>query len=253
MDSITRFLTLPTVTKRNKTKSRDPIFDFTKSHILTSDKFTTAMQRLKESRENAAKEKERKAVEKEETKKRKATEREEAQVAKLLAREEAARAKSLRAAMRAEEQARKHLERPEATNLKVHRAAASKAAEAAEMTQRAHELQEAQRLRMMGIAQTTNGCQPHRLSVEMPGRELHGLRLDLSPLPQDRLPQFFMGSPSPFNAMVSNHEVPVHHFGTHMQSTTSPDPLQARNRYVARSQFPAAFQSGASTSQPSAQ
>ena len=214
------------------------------------------MQRLKESRENAAKEKERKAVEKEETKKRKATEREEAQVAKLLAREEAARAKSLRAAMRAEEQARKRLERQEAQNLKVQRAveaAASKAAKAAEMTRRAHELQEAQRLRMMGIAQTTNGCQPHRMSVEMPGRELHGLRLDLSPLPQDRLPQFFMGSPSPFNAMVSNHEVPVHHFGTQMQSTTSPDPLQARNRYVARSQFPAAFQSGASTSQPSAQ
>jgi hypothetical protein len=34
-ESITRFLTLPTVTPRTKSKFRDPILDFTKSHILT--------------------------------------------------------------------------------------------------------------------------------------------------------------------------------------------------------------------------
>jgi hypothetical protein len=66
VDSMTRFLTLPTVTKRSKPKFRDPILDFTKSHILTSEEFTNAMQRWKESRENAAKEKERKAAEREE-------------------------------------------------------------------------------------------------------------------------------------------------------------------------------------------
>jgi hypothetical protein len=75
VESITRFLTLPTVTARSKPKFRDPILDFTTSHILTSEEFTNAMERWRESRENAAKEKERKAVEREETKKRKAAER----------------------------------------------------------------------------------------------------------------------------------------------------------------------------------
>ena len=59
------------------------------------------MQRWKESRENIAKEKERKAVEREETKKRKATEREEARVARVVVREEVARLSELKAAMRA--------------------------------------------------------------------------------------------------------------------------------------------------------
>lgn len=35
--SITRFLTLPTVTQQRHTKIRDPIFDFYLSKILTSD------------------------------------------------------------------------------------------------------------------------------------------------------------------------------------------------------------------------
>lgn len=85
-ESITRFLTLPTV---NKSKFTDPILDFTESHILICDEFTNSMQRLHESRENAVKEKERKAIEREESKKQKANEREEARVAKVSAREEA--------------------------------------------------------------------------------------------------------------------------------------------------------------------
>ena len=60
------------------------------------------MEQWKESRENAAKEKERKATEREETKKQKAAEKEEARLARVKAREEAARLKELRAAMRAE-------------------------------------------------------------------------------------------------------------------------------------------------------
>lgn len=250
--SITRFLNLPTVTQRSKTKFRDPILDFTTSHILTSTEFTNAMQRWKDSRENAAKEKERKAAEKEETKKRKAIEKEEARVARLAAREEAAWQKELKAAMRAEEQARKRHERQEAQSLKVQRAAqaaAAKAAEAAEKARRTQELQEAQRMRMMGIAENAHGCQCVRGSADIQSCELHCGTPDPSSPAHQRLPQYFMGSPSHFNTMNSNNEVPVHHFGTHLQSTSSTDPLQARHRYGARSPFPSAFAATTSTGQ----
>ena len=254
VDSITHFLTLPTVTKRSKPKFKDPILDFTKSHILTSDEFTNAMQRWKESRENVVKEKERKAAEREETKKRKATEREEARVARVVAREEVARLKELRAAMRAEEQARKKLERKEAHSLKVQRAAeaaATKAAEAAEKARKANERQEAQRMRMMGIVESAHGCQCHRGSVDILGCEVHGRRPDISPPGQQQLPPFVLGSPSPFTTIVSNTEVPIHHTGTHLQSTLALDPMTSRHRYIARSEFPSGFQAASSIVQPS--
>lgn len=41
-DSIRRFLTLPTVTARVTQKFRDPIMDFTKSIMLTSDEYVNA-------------------------------------------------------------------------------------------------------------------------------------------------------------------------------------------------------------------
>ena len=56
-ESITRFLTLPTIAARASSKCRDPLLDFTKSKILTSDEYTAAVQRLNDAKELAAREK----------------------------------------------------------------------------------------------------------------------------------------------------------------------------------------------------
>lgn len=105
-------------------------------------------------------------------------------------------------------------------------------------------------MRMMGIAESAHGCQCHRGSVDILGREVHGRRPDISPPGQQRLPPFVLGSPSPFTTIVSNTEVPIHHTGTHLQSTLSSDPLTSRHRYTARSQFPSGFQAASSIVQP---
>jgi hypothetical protein len=44
--SITRFLTLPIVTQRSNPRNRDPVVDFTKSVILTSDQYLAATTQL---------------------------------------------------------------------------------------------------------------------------------------------------------------------------------------------------------------
>ena len=66
-NSITRFLTLPTIAARVSSKRKDPLLDFTKSKILTSDEYTSAVQRLNDAKELAAREKERLRTEKEST------------------------------------------------------------------------------------------------------------------------------------------------------------------------------------------
>ena len=77
LNSITRFLTLSTMTPRVSYKHRDPIIDFTKSIMLTSDEYMQAATELCQSKIDAAKEKERLQIEKEERQKQKAVEREE--------------------------------------------------------------------------------------------------------------------------------------------------------------------------------
>jgi hypothetical protein len=51
--SITRFFTLPTVTRQRHTKIRDPIFYFAQSKFLTSDEYATASKQLKHAKEIA--------------------------------------------------------------------------------------------------------------------------------------------------------------------------------------------------------
>ena len=64
-ESITRFLTLPTIAARASSKRKDPLLDFTKSKILTLDKYTAAVERLNDAKELVAREKERLRTEKE--------------------------------------------------------------------------------------------------------------------------------------------------------------------------------------------
>jgi hypothetical protein len=68
--SITQFLTLATVATRVSRRSKDPIMDFSKSIMLTSDQYINATTQLKEARAESARQKEQARLEKEEKKKK---------------------------------------------------------------------------------------------------------------------------------------------------------------------------------------
>jgi hypothetical protein len=93
-------------------KKRDPIVDFSKSIILTSDSYIQAVEQLKMRAEEASKEKQRQHIQREDEKKRKAQEKEE----RTLERER-------RAAKRALEKARKAIDRESAEVLCKQKAA----------------------------------------------------------------------------------------------------------------------------------
>ena len=133
-DSITRFLQLPTFTPRACSRRRDPIVDFAKSIILTCDAYEEAEVGVRMRRENAATEKQRQRIEREETRKRKAIEREENNARKAAQREESLRLKEQRAQEKAALQAQKAAEKEAAAQAKAARAyddAIAKAARAA--------------------------------------------------------------------------------------------------------------------------
>jgi hypothetical protein len=110
--SITKFLTLPTTSARVSNKKQDPIIEFTKSIMLTSDAYIQAVEQLKLRSEEASKEKERRRIKRQDTKKRKAEGKEE----RTLTRE-------WKAANRAAEKARKTLEREIVQSLRSQRVA----------------------------------------------------------------------------------------------------------------------------------
>jgi hypothetical protein len=162
--SITRFLTLPTVAARANARHRDPIMDFSKSIMLTSNEYMAAAASVAESKANAAREKEIARAEKEERRKRKQVERDEerrakeiranqlaeARAQKMALREEARAAKEARAAEAAHARALKAAEKEHAKRLRAERAIqaadaraqreGSKARRAAEALSRAMEM-----------------------------------------------------------------------------------------------------------------
>jgi flagellar biosynthesis GTPase FlhF len=120
--SLTRFLTLPTVIARANPSKKDPIINFAKSIVLTFDQYVQAAMQLKCTREEAAREKERKRGEKNESKQRKLAEREEENVRKVAHPEQAAWLKKQRAEERALQQAQRATKREEATREKAAKA-----------------------------------------------------------------------------------------------------------------------------------
>jgi hypothetical protein len=110
--SITKFLTLPTTSARVSNKKQDPIVEFTKSIMLTSDAYIQVAEELKTRSEEAAKEKEKRRIEREDTKRRKVEEKEERTLAW-----------KQKAAHRAVEKARKTLQWETAQRLHRQRAA----------------------------------------------------------------------------------------------------------------------------------
>ena len=102
-ESITQFLTLPMIIAWANPWRRliDPVVDFTKSVMLTSDGYLNAVEQLQEKRNQAVRIRERSRTDKAELKRRKLLEREEekrqreAWAMKVLQRPEVTRAKAL--------------------------------------------------------------------------------------------------------------------------------------------------------------
>ena len=132
VDSITRFLTLPTVAARVNARHRDPIMDFSKSIMLTSEEYISAAAQVQEAKAAATRQKEIARQEKEERKKRKEIEREEER-----------KAKEARAAELAEVRAQKQAKREEARAAREAKAAEVAHARAVKAAEREH----AQRLK----------------------------------------------------------------------------------------------------------
>ena len=84
LDSITTFLTLPTNTARIESKKKYPVINFSKSLILTSEQYITVVQEMKNSKEEAAKQRQNQRTEREECRKCKAVEKEEAQARRVV-------------------------------------------------------------------------------------------------------------------------------------------------------------------------
>ena len=118
-ESITQFLTLPTITRRvPRRRLNDPIMDFTKSIILTSESYMNAVEKLQQKKEEATRAKERNRIEREETKRRKVLEREEEQRQREARAAELAEARAKKALERTA-RAKKALEREEAARAKA--------------------------------------------------------------------------------------------------------------------------------------
>jgi hypothetical protein len=210
-ESITRFLTLPTIAARASSKRRDPLLDFTKSKILTSDEYTAAIQRLNDAKELAAREKERMRTEKEASRQRKTAEKEaraaalaEARARRLEEKEEAARLKEEAASLKA---------------LRVAELAAARAAKAAEK------------------ARSTSTRRGGRAAEITQGRQVGGEGEETSEIPieaQEPGPRDFsfnagnMQNPffsyaSPSAGMQHPYFLPFNQFGNHVLSM-SPNP-----------------------------
>ena len=133
VESITRFLTLPTVAQRVNARHRDPIMDFSKSIMLTSEQYISAAAHVQEAKASAARQKEIARQEKEERRKRKEIQREEER-----------KAKEARAAELAEARTQKQAERKEARAMREARTAEAAHARALKAAEREH----AQRLKV---------------------------------------------------------------------------------------------------------
>jgi hypothetical protein len=121
--SITKFLTLPTIIACINSKRQDPIINFAKSLIFTSDQYISTVQDMRNSKEDSAKLREQQRVEREESRKKKAVEKEAASARRVAEQEEAQPLKNERLAQRAEALVVKVAAREEAACAKATRAA----------------------------------------------------------------------------------------------------------------------------------
>jgi hypothetical protein len=113
------FLTLSTITTEINSKTKDPILNFVKSFILTSNEYILAVQEMRNSKEDAAKQREHQRIERKECKKRKGVEKEEAIAWRAEEWEEAQREKDQRLAEHAKAQALQVVAHEEVARMKA--------------------------------------------------------------------------------------------------------------------------------------
>ena len=192
LESITCFLTLPSITPQVSQRHQDPIMDFTKSIILTSDEYIEVAAELRQAKEDAAKEKQRQREEKKEQRKWKAAEREDKRLQRKDRATEIAEAQALKACQREEAQIQKE-------EARVLRQQAS-AQQTKERAGKSTEHLEAQRLRVMQTVERAMRQQASRLQVEGSSIEFR--------------PAFGMPSanntPVPATSLSSNYQRPQH-------------------------------------------
>ena len=119
VESIMRFLTLPTVAQRVNVRHRDSIMDFSKSIMLTSDQYISAAAHVHEAKATAARQKEIARQEKEERRKRKEIQREEERKAKEAWASELAEARAQKQAEREEARAMQEARTAEAAHART--------------------------------------------------------------------------------------------------------------------------------------
>ena len=104
LKSITTFLTLPTAAPRATSRRCDPIMDFTKSVMLTSDEYATAVLEVRRTRLALVAEKEQNRQNRKEARKRKLEKREEANQLRGIQAQEVAEANAKKLAEQKEAQ-----------------------------------------------------------------------------------------------------------------------------------------------------
>jgi hypothetical protein len=150
---------LSTVTARAKPRKADPIINFAKSIVLTSDQYMEVAQQLQNTQQEAARDKDKKREEKIELRKKKAAECEEASARKAIERAATVRLYEERAAERAAALAAKATEKEAIAQAKAAEAAAARVARAAEKVHRlAHKTHDAE-LRRRRVAKSAEGHQ----------------------------------------------------------------------------------------------
>lgn len=243
-ESLTRFLTLPTITPRANPRRRDPILDFTQSKILTSDEYAAAVQRLQDAKERAALEKERLREEKEQLKRRKAA------------------AKEARAVEVAEARARRQQEKEDAAIARAARAAEVAEARATKAAEKARKAQELADQRGRGIDQRGRATEiDHGDQAEMeqeegraPGFEAQAPTQNFS-FDAGGIPHSFFPYVPPSSGMQHPYFLPFNQFGSPVlsmsptpqsQTNLQPQPMQSTPHHFRVSPIPA--QGWASTS-----
>lgn len=234
VESITRFITLPTVVARVNARHRDPIMDFSKSIMLTSEQYISAAAQVQEAKAAAARQKEIARQEKEERRKRKEIQREEER-----------KAKEARAAELAEVRAQKQAEREEARAAREAKAAHARAVKAAEREhaqrlkaertmqvadERARREAEKARRASVLLVRATERLHGHQIPAENQRRPSS---LSIEP-PSDG--EFFEANTPPVAASLtvhSPHLAPTVH-SPHLPSTSSQQPTD----FATHLQFP---------------
>ena len=239
-ESITRFLTLPTITARApRRRLIDPIVDFSKSVMLTSDSYVNAIEQLQEKKEEAARAKERYRIEREETKQRKLLEREEERRQREAYAVEVAKAWAKKAQEREEATRTKALQREEVARMKAERAALL----ASERVLKATRRRMSRRPEVSTAAESTEVCQTDSRPVRGGGGD------DVRSPPVDmQEPQgdfsFFNQQPAAYASSSNGQFVfnnAFHQFGAPLQSTLSSQPSTMLLHFSSMPQFPLSY------------